>query len=388
MLGLESIREEFPALAAWRHFDSARKAPLPRVALDAMNDWLEDVHATGGAFAYSERLVEEARSRLATLAGTGPEHIAFTSNASEGINYVSAGLDWRPKDNVVITSQEHPANVLPWRRLADRGVELRVASGREDAPVHPERILDLVDERTRVISVSWVSYAHGHRLDVRPLANACRSSDRLLVIDGIQGMGLLNQPLPGLGADVFVSGAHKGLFGLPGSGFVYTSERALRLVKPVFVGRHSFGSDDPWEASLQPTDGARRFEYGNRNYLGIAVLGATASWLHELGLEAVEQTIRRASTAALEAARRRHLEAATSELWSQRASIVTLRLPAARSLRDKLRERGYLVSAKSDAWIRLSFQLYHDEDRARDLIDTLADCHEHASNPGQGAAPR
>ena len=373
MSSLESIRREFPALERWHHFDSARKAPLPRVASGAIEDFLGDVEASGGEWAYSERLVEQARERLGALTGANPEDIAFTSNASEGINYVANGLDWREGDNVVITSLEHPANILPWRRLAERGVTLRVASGEAGSGgVGPEAILRLVDARTRVVAVSWVAYDRGERLDPSSLAEA-RSGDRLLVVDGIQGMGILDRSIPSLDADVFSCGAHKGLFGLPGSGFVYVGERARSLVKPVLLGRHSYREDDPWQDRLEPAPGARRYEYGNRNYLGISVLGATASWLAGLGLGTIERRIRSVSTCALDEARGLGLEVATPHEWPRRAGILTLPVRGARALRDGLRAKGYLVSAKSDSAIRLSFQIYNDDDEARRLIQIIAD---------------
>ena len=395
MSSLESIRREFPALEHWHHFDSARKTPLPAVALEAIASYVEDVHTTGGLTAYSERLVEQARQALARLAGTSPERLAFTSNASEGINYVAAGLDWRRGDNVVITASEHPANVLPWRRLAECGVELRIAplgEGDEDeaGEVSPEQILALVDERTRVISISWVSYTRGHRINPRLLAAACRGTERLLVIDGIQGMGIVNETLRELGADVFVCGAHKGLFGLPGSGFIDVSERALEMVKPTFVGRHSYLGEDPFEPMLQPTEGSRRFEYGNRNYLAISVLGATAAWLDSIGLVAIEAKIRRLSTMAINEARGHDIPVATSERWSHRAGILAIPIADAADLRRHLRDRGFLVSTKSSDrgdLLRISFQIFNDEAETLALMGAISEYRKRRDRRSVGTDP-
>lgn len=373
MVSLESIRPEFPTLKHWRHFDSARKAPLPRVALDAIASFLKDTQESGGAQAYSEETVERSRASIARLTGASPDCIAFTSNASEGINYVACGLEWRRGDNVVISSLEHPANVLPWRRLSKQGVELRVAGTQGNDQINVNELLSLMDDRTRVVSTSWVSYSHGHRLDPAPLVEACADSESLLVIDGIQGLGILDQTLPAIGADVFVTGAHKGLFGLPGTGFAYLTERAQSMVEPVFVGRHSYDSEDAWAPSLRPSVGARRFEYGNRNYLGVSVMGATTSWLDQIGLDAIENKIRRLTEVAIEQAVQRGLTVVTPSQWSQRASIIALSIERAPELREHLRTLGFLVSTKSSDLLRVSAQCFNTEEETIELVSAIAD---------------
>jgi hypothetical protein len=129
------------------------------------------------------------RSLAARLVGARePHEVAFLANTSDGLSVVAAGLDWREGDNVVGANCEFPSNVYPWMRLASHGVELRMAEER-DGRVDPDQLLALVDERTRVVALSWVQFASGFRSDLGRIGRACASRGVLFVVDAIQGLG-------------------------------------------------------------------------------------------------------------------------------------------------------------------------------------------------------
>ena len=155
-----------PVTEKWAYFDHAAVAPLPGPAWRAVADWASDAAENGDIScpAWSRRL-EELRALSARMIGANLDEIALVRNSTEGINLVAEGFPWRAGDNCVTLADEFPSNQYPWMNLADRGVETRrvpTEEGRADL----DRLAAACDQRTRVVTVSWVSYSSGWRNDV------------------------------------------------------------------------------------------------------------------------------------------------------------------------------------------------------------------------------
>ena len=116
------------------------------------------------------------RARYAAqLVGAHADEIALVPNTTAGISLVAEGLDWRPGDNVVTLADEFPSNVYPWLNLASRGVETRRVPT-DDGRLDLDELAAACDERTRIVSVSWVGFATGYRHDVERIVEIWRTS--------------------------------------------------------------------------------------------------------------------------------------------------------------------------------------------------------------------
>ena len=153
-----------------------------------------------------------------------------------------------------------------------------------------------MDDRTRAVGVSWVAYGNGYRFDIPTIATACRERDIVLVVDGIQGVGVLATPLTELGADVVIAGGFKGLLSPTGTGFLYCREGFASRIEPAYVARFSFASDDKWKRPLELATDASRFEYGNPNYLGIWVMQRSLELILSIGLDQIEERVEELTT--------------------------------------------------------------------------------------------
>ena len=126
----------------------------------AGHDGREEIYARG----------ERCRNRMGKLWRVPSDRIAFMPSAAEGMNWLARGLDWQEGDNVVTTNLEFPSVAYAWRDLRARGVEVRLVPHR-DWLVHERDLLDAVDERTRVLAVSQVSFYTGQCLNLEQLSN-------------------------------------------------------------------------------------------------------------------------------------------------------------------------------------------------------------------------
>lgn len=236
-----------------------------------------------------DSVVTGAREAAARLVNALPRQIAFLRNTSEALSVIANGVQWRDGDNIVSAAAEFPANIYPWSRLRAYGVELRLQPDRAGL-LDTESLLSLVNERTRVVTVSWVQFATGQRLDIRRIGQFCRERNILYVVDAVQGLGALQVDVERDCVDALAAGAHKYLLGPKGVGLLYVSDRALARVSPTVVGWTAVNHYQDYLAhDLDFRDGAFRFEGGTLNQLGICGLGQAIELFLAAGPAKIEQ---------------------------------------------------------------------------------------------------
>lgn len=367
-----SFRARFPACASFGYFDIARKAILPLDVREAMEHWLDDVDTSGGKRAFSLDSVEAARSALADTYGAKKEGLAFVKNTSEGINLIARGYErLKAGDNVLVSSEEHQSNLFPWLRLKAAGVEVRIVPADPEGRLSVDHFRALADQRTRAIAVSWVTYGRGLRLDIPLLGQFARERDILLVVDAIQGLGILSDRIDSLGAQVVVSGAHKAMFGLNGTGILYVAPERIGEIDPLCVGKNVYASDERFQASPRLRDDARRFESGNLNYLGIAVLAASAGLVAATGLKAIEERIAKLTGHFLESAKRVGLSIRSPDAFGERAAILSFATSGdASTIVAGLRKCGFVMSDK-DGQVRASVHAFNTEVEITDAVAAM-----------------
>jgi selenocysteine lyase/cysteine desulfurase len=289
----ESIRSLFPVTRKYVYLNHAAVSPLSTRVRDAMAGLIDDI-ALNGSVNYRDWLdvYERTRASAARLVSARPAEIAFMRNTSGAISAIANGIAWREGDNVVTTAVEFPANIYPWMRIAGKhGVTIRKAP-ETNGRIEPESILRLIDERTRVVAISWVQFSSGFRSDLREIGSYCRERGVLFFVDAIQGLGGLQLNVERDFVDAFAADAHKYLLGPEGIALLYISERILDQIEPTTVGWTSVKNwENMLEYELEYREGALRFECGTLNTAGVYGLGAAIDLLLEIGAAEIESHI-------------------------------------------------------------------------------------------------
>jgi cysteine desulfurase / selenocysteine lyase len=368
-----ALRGEFPTLAHWTYLDVARKTVAPRCQERAMQEYFLDVVENAGADAWSAVNVAETRAVMARLLGAKPPEIAFTKNTTEGLNIAAHGFALEPGDNIVLTNLEHVANVWVWKHWEAQGVEIRFARHR-DGRLPLEAFVEKMDRRTRVVSTAYVTYGNGYRVNLPELGSVCRSRGVRLVVDGVQGAGILATPLNELGADIVAIGGHKGLFGLTGSGVVYCREELVNQLRTGFVKQPATAEPAARAHASSQFDYVRtahRFEGGNPNFLGIRVLRHGAGFIQSIGLDHIERRVRELTTTCLKLLKAAGLKTLTPESWDERAQIVNVLVPSAAELMERLKEKHRVVANVKDGALRLSMSFFNNEEDLERTVHAL-----------------
>jgi selenocysteine lyase/cysteine desulfurase len=284
------IRKLFPVTQNHIYLNHAAVCPISIPVYERMQRHARDV-MENGAVNYREWLaaIKQARELSARLINARPDEIAFASSTSAGLAVIANGVDWRAGDNIVTADCEFPANIVPWMRIRrEFGVEVKMARER-DCRLETEEILSLIDDRTRVVTLSFVEFASGFRNDLAAIGRHCSERDVLFVVDAIQGLGALGIDVEACAIDALSADAHKFLLGPEGAALFYVSRRAMERVKPTLVGWLSVNDPDDYSNYDQPyAPNARRFESGALNTAGVAGLGAAIELFLQVGVEKIE----------------------------------------------------------------------------------------------------
>ena len=286
---LSRVRAEFPELERLAYFQTGTFGTMAdRVLRQVQELFVRFERRSWEVHGPIMDAVEEARRRLAARIGAEPDEVAFTRNATDGVNLVAAGLSWQPGDEVIISDQEHPAMNFPWRWAAQRkGIVLHRFHVEHDPEANLANVKALITPRTRLIGTSWVTSPYGIRLPVREICALARERGILTLIDGAQAFGVFDVNVRDIGCDFFTSSGHKWLGGPKGTGFFWAHPDRVAQLQPAHVGAGSaerFSHEDGLE--LHPS--GRRFEFGTDSHHLHAGLGPALAWFDELGWDWIE----------------------------------------------------------------------------------------------------
>jgi L-cysteine/cystine lyase len=298
---LAGVRAALPSLARETYLNTGGAGPLPVVAAQAIEEALRRALARGrmgaAAAAEADACEERMRATIARVLGGGPDEVALALNSTDAMNRVIWGIDWRPGDEAVTTSLEHPGLAAPLRVLARRrGVTLHVLElerGDEDLEA---AVGSVAGPRTRRVALSHGAYATGARMDVEGAARAARAVGALTLLDGAQGVGALPTDPRALGIDAYAVPAQKWLLGPEGVGALWVAREALALLEPTFAGYDSGTGHRP-DGAFVPHQGVRRLEVSTQPALLLPGWLAALGWLDALGWDEVHAGTLRAAAA-------------------------------------------------------------------------------------------
>lgn len=357
--GLEAEFDLDPHLIYLNH---AAVSPWPRRTADAVKSFAEENRYQGSRNYLSWLDTEQSlRDRLQRLIGArGDDEIALLKNTSEGLSFIAYGLDWKAGDNIVITDQEFPSNRVVWESLQSRDVEVRYAS--LDGIDPEQAIIDLIDNRTRLVSVSAVQYGTGLRLDLKRIGRFCEDAEVLFCVDAIQQIGALPFNVREVRADFAVADGHKWMLGPEGVALFYCRRELLAKLQLFEYGWHMLAHPGDFDnIDWQVAGSARRFECGSPNMLGVHALEASLALLEDVGMDEIGRAVTARSRAIVD-----HLEAAAERYAlisrtepDRLAGIVTFRplQEDTESVFNRLRGSGVQCAMRAGG-IRLSPHAY------------------------------
>jgi len=237
-----------------------------------------------------EDYVTLAREAIAgLLAADPPEHVVFTSSATDSLNILIqgflAGCD--AGCHVLTTELDHNSVLRPLHELARQGRIRLTVLPFEDGAVSPDTVEAAITPDTRLMVTAHGSNVLGSVQEIARIGKVLHDHDISFIVDGAQTAGHIPVDLWSLPVDAYVFTGHKGLFGIPGTGGFYV--RDPETIAPTRYG----GTGTDSFSLFQPRDMPERFESGTHNYPGLAALAAGAEYIAGIGVETIAEKAER-----------------------------------------------------------------------------------------------
>ncbi len=295
----QRIRGDFPVLDQEAHgkplafLDSAASSQMPEAVLNRIIAYQHKEHANihRGVHLLSQRATdafEDARHVVAEHIGCEDREVIFVRGATEGINLVTHGYGrkfLKEGDEVIITTMEHHANIVPWQMLREeKGIVLKIVPITDDGRVELDAFEAAFTEKTAFASVIHVSNTLG---TINPVKEMCEIAHRKgvpILVDGCQAAPHMALDMNDVGADFYVFSGHK-MCGPTGAGVLFGRAEHLKRMNP-FMG----GGDMILSVTFEKTtynEIPHKFEAGTPAIMPVVGLAAAIRYLNEIGLERI-----------------------------------------------------------------------------------------------------
>ncbi len=403
MYDIDAIRADFPILSRQVngkplvYLDNGASAQKPRAVIDAVTrayaEESSNVHR--GLHTLSTIATENyeaVRGKIARFLGAGSEReIVMNSGTTEGINMVAYGWAMprmQPGDEIVLSVMEHHANIVPWHFLRERqGVVLKWVEPDANGDLDPQKMIDAIGPRTRLVAVTHLSNVLGTVVDVKAICDGARAKGVPVLVDGSQAAVHMPVDVRDIGCDFYAVTGHK-LYGPSGSGAIYVRKERLAEMRP-FMG----GGDMIREVhrdAVTWNDPPMKFEAGTPGIVQMIGLGAALDYMQGIGMEAIaahERRLRDYARTRLDGLNWLTVQGKSAG----KAAIFSFTLEGAAHAHDistVLDKRGVAVRAGHHcaqplmehlgvtATCRASFGMYNTEAEVDVLVDALELCHD------------
>jgi selenocysteine lyase/cysteine desulfurase len=366
----KEIRTQFePGISKWTYLNAAACGLSPHIAKEAANTWWDDKLNNGSIHFHEwEMNAETTREKFAKLLNASGQEIAYVMNTSQGLNIASNGIDFKKGDNIIVNTLEFPSNFYPWLALKQKGVEIRCVEI-TDGRIPLENIKSLIDEHTRVISISSVQFRNGFRADLQGIGNLCEENDIYFVVDGIQSLGVLEMDVKKFNIDMLATSCYKWLLGPDGIGFFYCDKEIQEEINTTNIGWMS--TSDPWDFStdLEFHPSAKKFEPGTPPWTLIYSMDAILDFLYGITIQKIHDHVFNLLDYLIEELQSLDVEITASLIEKERSGILTFNVPHVEKLAEIYQKNQVRISVRDG--IRVSPHIYNTKEDIDRLVDIL-----------------
>lgn len=282
------VRGDFPVVEEGAYLNCAYVAPSPIPVVEAVRKFLDRKARAPLSLGAMMEEADAVRNRFARLIGASASEIGLLYSTSDGENIVARSLELGAGDNVVIDDLHFQSTYVLYEQIAEsRGVEIRVVPSRSGA-VSLEAFRESMDERTRLVSVTWVSNQNGYRHDLKALSRLAHARGAYCYADAVQGIGMLDLDVKETGIDFLTSGTYKWLLAGFGAAPFYVREELLDRVVPDRYG-HLHVAETLGDYRYRLHDDARKYGYATLAFESIFGLRAALDYLLAIGVAEIER---------------------------------------------------------------------------------------------------
>ena len=374
-------RDRFPILRTTKYLVSHSLGAMPETTRDALNEYA-DLWATRGVRAWGDAwwmMSIEVGDLIAPLIGAPKGSVVMLPNVTTAEAVVLSSFDFTPPRNrIVIVEGEFPSVRYVYDRLARRlGAEIvTVPHDTSGLGFDVERVIEAIDERTRLVPIAHVLFESSFMIDVEAIAKRCREVGATFVLDVFRSAGVVPVRVKQWDVPIAVGGVLKWLCGGPGGGFLYVDPELRPKLEPSFTGWMAHANPFSFEPPpIRFRDDALRFAIGTPAVPALYAAREGPKIVGEAGVERIREKSLRQTARMMALAGEREFEVRTPREASRRGGTVSIRFPHAMEVAERLNELDVVCDYRPNSGIRLSPHFYTTDeeiDAAFEVLDDVA----------------
>jgi kynureninase len=312
---------------------------------------------------------------IAPLIGAGAGEVAMVPTVSMAQAQVLSALDYpTPRDTIVMTALDFPSVRYVYDALATRlGARIVVVPSDDGIGVSEDRLLEAIDERTRLVAISHVLFRSAYVMDVARISAHAHAMGALVSLDAYHSVGVLPVDVQALGADFLTGGVLKWLCGGPGACFLWVRPETSAAVAPVVTGWQAHRHPFAFEPEMDYADAAWRWLGGTPVIPALYAATEGPRILREAGIEAVRTKSVRQTERLIALAEARGYAVAAPRDAKRRGGTVAFDVPHAREVSRALLARDVIVDYRPGAGIRVAPHFYTSETELEAVVELIDD---------------
>ena len=367
-------RKEFPILGHTTYMISHSLGAMPERARGAMQQYA-DTWAERGIRAWEEGWWEmpvTVGNLIGRIIGAGEGEVVMHQNVSVCQWIVASCFDWHARRNKLVTDAlNFPSNNYIYHSLERAGARIATAASSDGFTLPVERILELIDDETALVSVSHVAFRSSYVQDLAAITERAHAVGAMVVADLYQSAGTLPVDVRGLGVDFATGGSVKWLCGGPGAGYLYVRADLRATLQPAATGW--VAHEEPFAFAAGPmrySADAFRFLNGTPNVPAIYAARSGYEIINEIGVPAIREKSVRQTTRLIELADEAGFRVNTCRDPKLRGGVVVIDVPNGYEVTKELARREVLVDYRPQAGIRVAPHFYTTDE---ELDHTIAE---------------
>lgn len=366
-----SLREEFPIFKSKTYINSCSYGALSHDVRAAYEQYLNDRDEHGSHWEHWVGMLEDMRSRIASLLNADIDEMALTSSLSEGLNALASSLTYTPERNkIVITDYDFPTTAQIWFAQQKRGAKVvQVVEDKEEKMLPLAGFEKEIDDSTLLVSIPYVCYRNGSTQDLEPIIKLARLHGALVFVDCYQAVGAIPVDVKALDADFIAGGMLKYLLSTAGTGYMYVRSSLIEQLQPTTSGWFSQRDIHAMDHTKNdPSLTARRFESGTPNVANVYAAIAGLKIVEGLGVANIQAEVSEIISAIKTRALENDFKLGINQ--KRHSPMVTLQSNDMYGLVAKLEEDNIVTSCR-DGNLRVSPHFYNNMDDVERLFESL-----------------
>jgi len=371
-------RSEFPILEQCTYLISNSLGAMPRGVYDSLREYA-DTWATRGVRAWGEvwfNLNGKVGDKIAPLMGAPAGSVLVHQNASIANSILFSALDYSDtrRNKVVVCDMDFPSDVYTLRAMMPPHIEVQMVHSRDSITIDTDELLDAIDERTRLVSVSHVLFRSAYIMPARAIVEKAHRVGAQVVFNGYHSVGIIPVDVTGMNVDFYIGGVLKWMCGGPGGVFMYVRPDLLKTLQPKITGW--FAHQTPFAFDVEHhilREDAYRLMNGTPGVASLYAIQPGIDIIAQVGVDNIRAKSVRQTSLVIELADKAGYPVKSSRQPDQRAGTITVQPEHAYEVSRELLARNIVIDYREGAGIRIAPHFYNTDAEIHQTMNAIAD---------------